>query len=105
MKDIDKQAFSPDDLCDEDQRAICEIVGTDKFLAIVALFGGSNVYIPKLQSLSLEKRNEAIRAKYNGHNLKQLKREFGLCNVTIRKVLGISGKRVGNDGTLPPDKR
>ena len=55
-----------------------DIVGEEKFLEIVKMYGGSNVYIPTYKSVIRNCRNREIISRFNGVNTAQLSGSMGL---------------------------
>ena len=43
-----------------------EIVGEEKFLEIIRMYGGNNLYIPTYKSVIRSSRNRDIVNRYNG---------------------------------------
>ncbi len=43
-----------------------EIVGEEKYLEIVRMYGGSNLYIPTYKATIRNGRNREIKKRYNG---------------------------------------
>lgn len=72
----------PDDLYD-----MVEIIGIEKFLDIIKLYGGNTIYIPIYKSFILSERNRTIRDKFNGSNISELAVEFGMSGNSIRRIL------------------
>ena len=66
-----------------------EIVGEEKFLEIIRMYGGSNLYIPTYKSVVRSSRNREIAKRYNGINASQLAREYGITVNQIRNIVNI----------------
>ncbi|WP_316347636.1 Mor transcription activator family protein [Desulfuromonas acetoxidans] len=49
--------------------------------------GGTEFYVPKGQSLIIEKRDWEIWEKFNGHNIDELAKEYNLCSRQIRTII------------------
>ena len=64
-----------------------DIVGEEKFLEIVKMYGGSNVYIPTYKSVIRNCRNREIISRFNGVNAAQLSREYGISVTHIKNRL------------------
>ena len=54
-----------------------------ELLTLAAQYGGSNLYIPKVDALTRTARDRLIREKFTGYNAEQLAQEFDL---TVRWV-------------------
>ena len=66
-----------------------EIVGEEKFLEIIRMYGGNNLYIPTYKSVIRSSRNRDIVNRYNGFNGTQLAREYG---ISVNQVRNINNK-------------
>ena len=64
-----------------------EIVGEEKFLEIIRMYGGNNLYIPTYKSVIRSSRNRDIVNRYNGFNGTQLAREYGICVNQVRNII------------------
>ena len=64
-----------------------EIVGEEKFLEIIRMYGGNNLYIPTYKSVIRSSRNRDIVNRYNGFNGTQLAREYGISVNQVRNIV------------------
>lgn len=64
-----------------------EIVGEEKFLEIIRMYGGNNLYIPTYKSVIRSSRNRDIVNRYNGFNGTQLAREYGISVNQLRNII------------------
>ena len=64
-----------------------EIVGEEKFLEILRMYGGNNLYIPTYKSVIRSSRNRDIVNRYNGFNGTQLAREYGISVNQVRNII------------------
>lgn len=64
-----------------------EIVGEEKFLEIIKMYGGNNLYIPTYKSVIRSSRNRDIVNRYNGFNGTQLAREYGISVNQVRNII------------------
>lgn len=71
----------------EDLFWLYELVGMDCFLKIIDTAGGEFLYFPKRATLERELRQQAILQEYDGTNLRQLSRKYGLTDRHIRTIL------------------
>lgn len=79
--------LEPDDLQGE-ARELADLVGMDTFRTIVEVYGGSDPYIPKMESLLTPLRNKLIRMEYNnGSDAFDLSRKWGLSERWIRRIV------------------
>lgn len=79
-----------EDLSDESLE-IVDLLGMDTFKALVCNYGGSEPYIPRLESVVLNARNRRIKAEYNGSNENYLTRKYRISARYIRELA--KGKR------------
>lgn len=75
-----------DDL-DDDQKDLVNIVGLEIYKRLVFHYSGVNIYIPCLYNVQRRIRDEEIRQRYDGNNLKQLARTYRLCDAQLRNIL------------------
>jgi len=75
-----------DDISD-DLVALVDFIGIDMFVSICDKFGGSQVYFPKKSSIFRNSRNRNIRAMYNGYNLKEIAKIFGITKMQVRNII------------------
>ena len=66
-----------------------EIVVEEKFLEIIRMYGGSNLYIPTYKSVVRSSRNREIAKRYNGITASQLAREYGITVNQIRNIVNM----------------
>lgn len=64
-----------------------EIVGEEKYLEIVKMYGGSNLYIPTYKATIRNSRNREIKKKYNGVNANYLAYEYGMSVNNIKNII------------------
>ena len=69
------------------QRELAEIIGIDKYLEVVKNFGGSTIYIYKLDTALQPNRNREICEKFDGYNFRELSQEYNLTERTIREIV------------------
>lgn len=67
-------------------RDIAEYIGVDSFKKLVALLGGSSLYIPKETSLTRPIRNRIIRDRFNG-DYKSLAMKYNITEAQIRNIV------------------
>lgn len=70
------------------ENQIRDLVGEDNFILLMKMYGGGNLYIPKIESYLKEQRNEKIRElKNSGLTNRQLADRFGFSIQHIRNIL------------------
>lgn len=72
---------------EEDQKKIAELVGMEGFRNLVRTFGGTSIYIPKVESLEKTVRDQRIREEFDGSNYKELAMKYGLTETWIRSIV------------------
>ena len=79
-----------------DQRELAETVGLDAYKKMVGQYGGSSIYINKTDTITRSGRNAEIQQKFNGSNYRELAKEYGLSEPSIRRIVNkkISKKSV-----------
>lgn len=77
----------------EDLYWLYELVGMERFLKIIDTAGGEFLYFPKRSTLERALRRQAIVKEYDGTNLRQLSRKYGLTDRHIRTILQEEGLR------------
>lgn len=70
---------------------LCDIVTMEQMLRIIDTAGGEVLYIPKRQTLEQPLRRDAICREYDGYNMRQLGRKYGLTERRIRTILREEG--------------
>ena len=70
-----------------EQKDTVDLIGMDAFLFLVEKCGGTNLYIPKKETVGRTARNAKIRAEFTGQNLRALAGKYGLSEVQIRTIL------------------
>lgn len=72
---------------DADQRTLAECIGMDAYINLLKHYAGSYIYVHKPDSVTKSMRNTRIRNEFNGANYQELAAEFGLSEMTIRRVV------------------
>lgn len=70
---------------------IYDAIGHTAFMELCYLCGGQALYVPKVESLQRNSRDEQIRALFNGGNYRELAIQYRLSERQIRKI--INGER------------
>ncbi|ADK86628.1 Mor transcription activator domain protein [Desulfarculus baarsii DSM 2075] len=66
---------------------MAEVIGVEPTMRLAQVFSGNSVYFPKLDRSLLELRNQAIRRDFNGANIKELARRWGLSARHVRHIV------------------
>ena len=86
-KDTDYLDKMQPDSLDEAQKGLVDKIGLDSFKALVRAYGGSFIYIPKIESLGRTVRDKMIKEEFDGSNYKELALKYGLTEVWIRNIV------------------
>lgn len=70
-----------------EQREIAQAIGIKAYIELVKLYGGSNIYIAKMDKLLCIKRDAEIVRRFNGDNYSSLAKQFGLSERAIRTII------------------
>lgn len=84
-----------DDL-DGNDLNLAEVIGIDAFRRIVKTYGGATVYIPKADGLILPLRNDLIIREYDGTNIFELSRKWGLTERRIQDIVREKSDEIRN---------
>lgn len=85
MNYIDK--IKMDDLREE-QHKIVDVIGFENLKKLIHEFGGSEIYIPKAETLTKEFRNQQIKQDFKkGKNTDELALKYNLSITTIRRII------------------
>lgn len=74
-------------------REIAEAIGLPAAWRLMQVRGGEKIYIPKTDCINASVRNRAIRAEFNGANIRELARKYGLTETWVREILVDAGIR------------
>ena len=69
------------------EQELAKIIGMDAYSQMVYYYGGAAVYIPKADTLIVDKRDEIICREYNGDNIFALSRKWGLSERHISRIV------------------
>lgn len=67
--------------------SFAELVGQDVFMKICEEYGGSQIYFPKKDSLMRGYRDRVIKKEYDGTNVVDLAKKYGLSSNHIRNIV------------------
>lgn len=91
------------DMLTGDQRELAECIGLPAYIRLIRNYGGCQIYIVKPDKVAAAVRDKAIRAEYNGGNVMQLARKYGLAEQTIRTIVSPLRRMEGQTSLFPPD--
>lgn len=70
----------------QNNQDLAQLIGIENFKKLVKYMGGSSIYIPKEQTLTLSLRNKNIKKEFNG-DIKILSRKYQISQSQIRNIL------------------
>ncbi|CDC79770.1 mor transcription activator domain protein [Clostridium sp. CAG:964] len=79
-----------------EQRQIAETIGLEAYLKLVKIYGGTNIYIAKIDKLLSIKRDEEIVKRFNGYNFKSLANQYRLSERAVREIINRENSRILN---------
>lgn len=83
-----------EDLEGENCYQMAEAIGIEAFRKLVLIYGGTEPYIPKAETLIIPVRNKLISREYNGTNEFQLSRKWGVSERYIREIAKEKAKEI-----------
>lgn len=92
-----EEELSLDDL-QEQHRQYAEVIGIDNLLKLSDMYGGTSIYIPQRRELMKNRIYNAVYREFDGGNVDQLVKKYGVSKSTIYKIVG---DRIGRGGQLP----
>ena len=79
-----------------EQRQIAEAIGLEAYLKLVKIYGGTNIYIAKIDKLLSIKRDMEIVKRFNGYNYKSLANLYRLSERAVREIINRENSRILN---------
>lgn len=86
MEEKGKEGLTLDDL-QEQHREYAEIIGIENLLKLSDSFGGTSIYIPQRRELEKNKIYRRIYHEFDGGNLQELTKKYGVSKSTIYKIV------------------
>ena len=68
-------------------QGLVDIMGIEAFIQLIKQYGGSSLYIPNENSVLKPIRNRLIKKHFNGHNYKELAKEFKISEMQVRNII------------------
>lgn len=76
-------------------RALADVVGIEAFKNLIRYYGGtSKLYVPSMDKVVIPIRDELIRREYNGENIHELVRRWGLTERWIYEIVKDKAKEI-----------
>ena len=94
---INKEQLTLEDL-QEQHRQYAEIIGIENLLRLADVYGGTSIYIPQRRELVKNRIYNMIYKEFDGSNIEQLTRKYGVSKSTIYKIVQ---DKIGRAGLLP----
>ena len=86
------------DMLPPQHKKIAEIIGVEPTIKLCATCGGAPMYIPTADGIRSAARAGLIRKEYNGSNVAQLARRFGLTSRMVQII--VQGENPQIDGQI-----
>lgn len=71
----------------ETYQPVVSLIGLDNFLKLCRYAMGDELYFPMQESILRNARNRLIIQEYNGNNLQELSKKYGLTRNHIRNIV------------------
>ncbi|MBQ8569349.1 MAG: DNA-binding protein [Oscillospiraceae bacterium] len=81
---------------DDNQRELADCIGLEAYKKLVKRYAGEPITVRMPDRLTLRLRNERIFAEFNGCNYKELSKQYGLHERTIRKIISMMYDEIRN---------
>jgi Mor family transcriptional regulator len=75
------------DMLPELYQQIVSIIGVENYLSLCKEIGGTNMYIPKFDSVIRPIRDKKIKEEFDGGNYKELAIKYNLCERWVRDII------------------
>lgn len=82
----DLESITIDDL-DVEQKELVDAIGLEAYKSLIATYGGTYIYVRKLDSFERVLRDRKICEEFNGYNIKKLALQYHLTEVQIRSIV------------------
>lgn len=71
----------------EQHREYARLIGVENFVHLSEAYGGTSIYIPKIDDLLKNRKYAAIMGEFNGGNIKYLARKYNVSERTIYRLV------------------
>lgn len=71
----------------EPYKSMAELIGIDNTLTLAGKMGGSNIYIPKIETLYRGIRDKKIFDEFTGSNYAALSKKYGITERRVRNIV------------------
>ncbi len=86
MKQHDQYQIGLNDLPSE-LREVARIIGLGAAIKLIHEFSGTQIYVPKYETIVRPVRDRAIKAEFDGSNIKTLAGKYGMSTRHLRAIL------------------
>ena len=66
---------------------IARLIGIESTLVLAELFGGEQVYFPKIETITRPMRDKKIIEEFDGYNFSELAKKYNLTKTHIRLIV------------------
>ncbi len=63
------------------------VIGIEATLLVAEIYGGEQVYFPKIEAITRPVRNGKIKADFDGYNFGELAKKYNLTKTQIRQIV------------------
>lgn len=70
-----------------EQRELAEAIGIEAYLKLAKIYGGTTIYVARLNYLETLERNRNIIKEYTGYNQKYICAKYKISDRTLRQIL------------------
>jgi len=80
---------------DVKNKELAEIIGIENLIKLSEYYGGTRIYVNKLEEVLKPIRDKKIMDEYNRYNVKDLAKKYNLAEESVRRIvreLGIEGQ-------------
>jgi Mor family transcriptional regulator len=87
------------DMLPEAHGRLAEVIGVEATVRLCKAYGGTPLYIPKLDALIAARRARMIRSEFDGANTAMLARRYGVSMRTVQTIVSNApARRAGGRG-------
>lgn len=87
MSELDLDEIVITDLS-ENHQEYARVIGVKNLIKLSKEFGGTSIYIPKVDELIKYKKYQLILEEFDGSNIKKLVKKYSVAKSTIYNILG-----------------
>lgn len=71
----------------EQHREMAQLIGVENLIRLSEIYGGTSIYIPKVDDLLKNSRYAAIMREFDGTNIRYLARKYGVSERTVYRLV------------------